>query len=167
MNPTKSSGQAESTISVDELLERRSTLEGWLARIDDCSTEVDEKIADRVRSDYESRLDATLEQLRSYADSLQNDLQEARERLTEAESHAASCAETLQEAGLRYRIGEIGDEEWETRRAPLDQAVREADDARLAARQEVTRLTAVVEDIGNAPAPAEVPASELPWLTPS
>lgn len=163
---SKSSGsQSEKTESVDELLEQRATLEGWLARVDDCSTEVEERVAERVRADYEARLEATLEQLRTHTESLSRDLENARERLAAAEKTAAAASETLQEGGLRYRIGEISEAEWEKRRVPLDKAVKEADDERLAARLEVTRLTEIVEDVGHAPTPSEVPEPELAWLT--
>ncbi len=167
MKSKSSSRPAEAPHTVDDLLEQRATLESWLARVDDCSTEVEERIAERVRADYEARLETTLEELRMHTESLSRDLENARERLARAEKDAPAASESLQEGGLRYRIGEISEDEWEKRRIPLDNAIKDADDERLAARLEVTRLTEIIEDVGNSPTPSEVPEPELAWLTDS
>src|SRR5688572_25708197 len=54
--------------AVEALLQERDALRGWLDRLDRSDAAVPESVRDRVRQDYQSRLDGMLDRLRQHAD---------------------------------------------------------------------------------------------------
>ena len=91
---------------VEVLLAERDAVTGWLARIDAAGTSVPPAVRDRVRTDYQGRLDAVMVRLQGHGDAIAAKLAEDR---AEQESHAerANAAnEALAEAQLRHLVGE-------------------------------------------------------------
>lgn len=128
------------TADVTALLEQRATLQGWLARLEAQRGAVSERVAARVREDYQRRLDTTLAALMRHREAVQHELSQATGRLVEAEERHAEAIEQLEEARLRSEIGELAPDRWREREAALEADAADAEAAQDAAREEAMRL---------------------------
>lgn len=163
--------------AVGSLLEQRAQLQGWLARLDELSADVPNRVAERVRGDYTERLRGVTDGLAGHREVITREMDSFRGQLADAEARYAASADALEEARLRYQIGELDWDTWATRRPELEAAVDEADGATGVARQNVDRLRELLDEIEGAraaavpaksaatpapPAPARSPAPEPP-----
>ena len=101
---------------VEVLLAERDAVTGWLARIDAAGSSVPPAVRDRVRQDYQGRLNGVIERLQGHGDAIAAKLAEDR---AEQESHAdrANAAnEALAEAQLRHLVGEYDQSFFEAER---------------------------------------------------
>lgn len=145
---TKASENAETgQTEVEELLNRRATIEEWLARLDEQEGRVNEQIIARVREDYRSRLRAALDALGAHRRSIQEQVDRARALVASTEARRAQAAEELEEAQLRTLIGEIDDESWAEREPRLKAAVSETAEAASNARAEAEHLSAILAQL--------------------
>jgi hypothetical protein len=153
---------------VDHLLQQREQYEQWLARLDGTGSKAPDAVRQKVRSDYQSRLDAVLVELRSHASSVEEALSGHNEALASLEARQTDIQERLAEAEIRHAVGEYTDDEWGAVGAEAEAALDEVG-RRIGAEQgEVTRLSAVLQLVAKpvAPAPAPVPAPTLEILPP-
>lgn len=162
-----------------ELLEQRSQLETWLARLDDQSAEVPAHIAERVRNDYTRRLEDVTARLGDHLDAIRESLAALRAELAAVEDHYRTATDELEEARLRHMLGELNEADWDERRGGLDEAVTAAERHRDTARTEVDGLAALVAEIdapiptepttpdAEAAAPREIPVADQPVAEPT
>jgi hypothetical protein len=143
---------------IAELLERRSTVQRWLDRLQAQHGTVSDKILQRVREDYENRLRETLAVLGSHRDSITSQLERATTRLVEAEDQNVQAQETLEEGRLRNAIGEIDEDTWNTERGELEAAVAAARTAESSVRDETERLRDLLDQLDEKEEPGEQPA---------
>jgi rubrerythrin len=130
-----------------DLLQRRATVQSWLARLDEQRGSVSERVLERVRADYERRLRDTLDSLASHRRAIQDELERATSRLVAAEEEHEDAVDQLEEARLRNLIGEIEDPAWKDREPVLDETVREARDREAEVRAETERLRDLLEQL--------------------
>lgn len=138
---------------VHALLEQRDQLRGWLERLRTVDDGTPARIAERVRADYTVRLEALTGEIGRHAAALETELAELRTSLGRAEAGSAEAGDTLAEARLRHRIGEIAADAWEERRAALEAAATRAEAEVAEARAAVGRLAELVGEIGMGTAP--------------
>jgi len=152
---------------VDHLLRQREQYEQWLARLDATGSKAPDAVRQKVRSDYQSRLDAVLVELRSHASSVEDALSAHNEALATLEARQADIQERLAEAEIRHTVGEYTDDEWGAVGAEAEAALDEIG-RRIGAEQgEVTRLSAVLQLVAKPAAPAAAaPAPTLRVVTP-
>lgn len=131
---------------VEELLEQRARITGWLERLEDAPA-ANPRAVERVRADYRQRLDEVMTRLGGHRDALREQRRTLAATLAEAEEAEQTARDALDEAELRYRIGEIREEEWEGKRQPLERAVGDAGSAAREARDEAARLEEVLDAI--------------------
>lgn len=124
-----------------ELLDRRDRIQAWLARLD-TETGVSADVAERVRADYLRQLQEITHRLADHLDELRARSAELDASVAQAEADSREVSLALEEAGLRYRIGEVEERAWDERRAELEPAV-----ATAAAR--LQELRAEAEDLAN------------------
>ncbi len=132
---------------VEELLDRRATIEDWLARLDEQKGKVSERIIARVREDYRSRLQAALDSLGAHRRSIQEQVDQARALLASTEALRAQAAEELEEAQLRTLIGEIDEAVWADQEPRLKAVVSETAETAAKARAEAERLSAILTQL--------------------
>lgn len=147
--------------AVGTLLEQRAQLQGWLARLDELSADVPNRVAERVRGDYSERLRSVTDGLAGHREVITREMDSVRGQLADAEARYAASADALEEARLRYQIGELDWDTWATRRPELESAVDEADRATGVARESVDRLRELLDEIEGARAatPPDQPAA--------
>lgn len=153
---------------VDHLLQQREQYEQWLARLDGTGAKAPDAVRQKVRSDYQGRLDAVLVELRSHASAVEMALSGHNEALASLEARQTDIQERLAEAEIRHAVGEYTDDEWGAVGAEAEAALDEMG-RRIGVEQgEITRLSAVLQLVAKPAAPpvAPTPAPTLRVSTP-
>ena len=121
---------------ITQLLEHRATLGKWLAKLEELSGTVRPEVYDRVRGDYEERLRGQEKELTAHRSEMETALEEHRTRVTVLESDRDERAAELEEAQLRFAVGEFKEAEFrkhksahEERLAALDAELKSDQDA--------------------------------------
>ena len=150
---------------VDHLLQQREQYEQWLARLDGTGSKAPDAVRQKVRSDYQARLDSVLVELRSHVSAVEVALAGHKESLGSLEARQADIQERLAEAEIRHSVGEYTDDEWGAVGAEAEAALEEIG-RRIGAEQgEITRLSAVLHLVAK-PATPPAPAPSLRVPTP-
>lgn len=154
---------------IEALLRERARYNDWLAKLDGASSGVPHAVRDKVRIDYDGRLRRVMEELKSHAATIRDELARHRSAQADLESRRSVAEEALAEASVRHTVGEYSDDEWRRLSEETSQALGlvQADLAKV--RAEITRLVEVqglIADpvkpepaVSRAPAPAPPPAS--------
>ena len=120
----------------------------------------------KIRGDYQQRLDQVIEQLRTHAASVAEQLATLRVRQDDLAGQEEKAQETLAEAELRHAVGEYEESEWERVRGGSERLLIDVREELARVSDEITRLGEVQALIAAAPeAPAE-PEPE-PELSPA
>jgi len=161
---------------VDELLQQRQKYEQWLAKLDEAGTRAPESVRNKVRSDYQARLEAVVAELGTHVESIEAALSGRRETVAGLDARRADVEERLAEAEVRHAVGEYSDDEWSAV-ASEAQAVLDDLAGRLAGEQaEIARLTEVQRLVTKpaappapvappSPEPVSAPTAELALIT--
>ena len=97
----------KSQAAVERLLEERRQYEAWLAKIAEPGAQgMPAQVVDRVRADYQGRLDGVMKQLARYEGELQASSAELEERRVELTTQRGAREEALAEVRLRHAVGE-------------------------------------------------------------
>jgi hypothetical protein len=148
---------------VDHLLQQREQYEQWLARLDGTGAKAPDAVRQKVRSDYQARLDAVLVELRTHVSAVEGALSGHNESLASLEARQADIQERLAEAEIRHAVGEYTDDEWSAVGAEAEAALDEMGRRIGAERGEITRLSAVLHLVAK---PAAPPAATVRIPTP-
>jgi hypothetical protein len=105
-------GSSKSAAAIERLLEERRQYEAWLARIKASADSVSDDVRTRVKADYEARLKAVMEELRSHADAARQLVAQRKEALRELQKKEKEAAERLAETELRHEVGEYDEAQW-------------------------------------------------------
>jgi len=132
---------------VFHLLARRSQVQEWLKRLDTQRGAVKDRILERVREDYEARLQETVETLARHREAVRNRFDEAGERLGTAEEEHLAILDRLEEARLRHLIGEMDEPHWAETSGRLGKLVEAARENEEAAREENRRLAELLQQL--------------------
>lgn len=133
--------------AVRQLLERRSTFRNWLARLDEVGGKYRREVAERVRADYQTRLDEVAVELEEHRHELVSTLDQRRTRLDELSAATERRSVELEEAELRFQVGELDEATWEERRAELAEGLEEIESELAAARGAVEALETVLGEL--------------------
>src|SRR5215203_216737 len=152
----------DTDMTIEALLEQRSQYEEWLLRLDTSGDKAPPAVRQRVRGDYEARLESVMEQLRGRSAAIGEELERQHAAQAELDRERRAAEEALAEAEVRHTVGEYGEEEW---RKLSDESRKgiEILRARLKAiGSEITRLTEIqavlVAPRGGAAPPPPPPA---------
>ena len=105
-------GTSKNAAAIERLLEERRQYEAWLARIRATADSAPEHVRTRVKADYEARLKAVLEELKSHADAARQLIAQRKETLRELQKKEKAAAERLAETELRHEVGEYDEAQW-------------------------------------------------------
>ena len=151
---------------VDHLLQQREQYEQWLARLDGTGSKAPDAVRQKVRADYQGRLEAVLVELRSHVSSVEVALAGHNEARVSLEARQTDIQERLAEAEIRHAVGEYTDDEWSAVGAEAEAALEDIG-RRIGAEQgEITRLSAVLHLVAKPAAPVPAPAPSLRMPTP-
>jgi hypothetical protein len=152
---------------IEALLRERARYNEWLAKLDGASSGVPHAVRDKVRSDYDGRLRRVMEELKSHAATIRDELARHRSAHADLESRRSAAEEALAEASVRHTVGEYSDDEWRRLSEETSQALGlvQADLAKV--RAEITRLVEVQGLIADRPASAAGPTPAAPPIAPA
>jgi len=137
----KTTSETETTI--EELLEQRTQYEEWLAKLDAAGDKAPPAVRQRVRGDYQARLQSVLEQLRGRGAAIGEELERHHASQAELDRERRAAEEALAEAEVRHSVGEYTQEEW---RQLNDESRRRIEQLRSQLRSigaEIARLTEI------------------------
>jgi len=117
MNAAKRDGSSGAvSTEMRSLLERRSTLRDWLSNLDNLGSRYRPAVTDRVRLDYQARLRDVGAELEGHRGAIESSLAERRLVKEELDQRIDSKTAEIEEAELRFQIGEFDESTWATRR---------------------------------------------------
>ncbi len=149
---------------VDQLLKDREKYESWLKRLEGQRTETSARAYERVRADYQQRLEDVLRRLKSHSESIKAKLADLGQQVATLEKERTGRAEELDEARLRHAVGEYGDDtNWQELEKRLLGALHETEARIDGIRGEIGRLQeimAVVERPAVKPTEPERPVEK-------
>jgi len=167
--------------AIQALLEKRGTFQDWLSRLDQLGSDFRPEVAEKVRSDYESRLTTVEGELEGHRTELESALAERSEAVDQIASRHDARAAELEETELRHAVGEFDDKEWERRRSEQQALIDELEADLTAQRSGVESLQTVLGELTGAaaaatavdtpvesepPIPDELVAAEDEWPEP-
>ncbi len=149
--------------TIEALLEQRSQYEEWLLRLDTSGDKAPPAVRQRVRGDYEARLEAVMEQLRGRGAAVAEELEQQHASQAELDRERRNAEEALSEAEVRHTVGEYTEEEWKRHSEQSRKGIEQLRARLRAIGAEITRLNEVQSLIvaprgGAAPPPSSPPA---------
>jgi hypothetical protein len=134
---------SDTEVTIEALLEQRTQYEEWLAKLDSSGDKAPPAVRQRVRGDYEARLQNVMEQLRGRGTAIAEELERHHASQAELDRRRRTAEEELAESEVRHTVGEYTEEEW---RRISDQSRHEIEQLRTQLRgvgAEIMRLTEV------------------------
>src|SRR5688572_32350148 len=98
--------------TIEALLEERSKYEEWILRLDTSGDKASPAVRQRVRGDYEARLESVMEQLRGRGAAVAEELERQHASQAELDRERRLAEEALAEAEVRHTVGEYAEDEW-------------------------------------------------------
>lgn len=163
--PTREADNAMSVVPAEirELLEQRGTYQEWLGRLEEVGSQYRSDVAERVRADYRARLEGVGAELEKHRHELVSTLDGRRGRLDELSEAFERRSAELEEAELRFQVGEFDDAIWDEKRAELTDGLEEIEADLNDQRSAVDELERVLTELSSGgagrPAPQEAVAS--------
>jgi hypothetical protein len=158
--------RTDTELTIEELLEQRTQYEEWLAKLDASGDKAPPAVRQRVRGDYEARLQQVLEQLRGRGTAISEELERHHASQAELDRQRRAAEEALAEAEVRHAVGEYTEDEW---RRISEESRREIEQLRAKLRAvgaEITRLTQIQSVVSaprtGTPAPPPQPRATRP-----
>jgi hypothetical protein len=148
--------------TIESLLEQRSQYEEWILRLDTSGDKASPAVRERVRGDYQARLESVMEQLRGRSAGIAEELERQHASQAALDRERRSAEEALAEAEVRHTVGEYTEDEW---RRLSEQSRRNIEQLRGRLREigaEITRLTEVQAQISGTSGAAAAPPPPPP-----
>jgi hypothetical protein len=101
---------------VEALLGERGAVLGWLGKLDAADSAVPSAVRERVRRDYQLRLEGVNQQLQGHGDAIGAKLADERAERDAAAASASTARDALAEAELRHLVGEYDHARFESER---------------------------------------------------
>lgn len=140
------------------LIAERQQYEQWIAALDSKREGIPEHVHERVKADYQSRLERVVADIGGHAEELQLSISTLSSRLVEVARDEDTRREGLQEAELRAAVGEYAPEQWEQLRSEAEKALEKiaADRASLDSQLGELRAIQKLSEAGSGGAVREV-----------
>ncbi len=144
---------------IEALLQERARFQQWLAKLDSSAGSAPAAVRAKVRADYQGRLQAVIEQLKSHAETIRAALDRHQGEQQELSGRRSEAEESLAEAEVRHLVGEYADDAWEQMRTQTTQTIESLQAELERVGEEIERLLEVQGFITE-PAPPEPEAAE-------
>lgn len=145
--------------TIEDLLAEREQFAMWLTRLDESTDLASEKVRDKVRDDYQQRLESVMEELASHSDSIAEQLADHRGTQEDLTARDTSAREELAEAEVRHTVGEYDDDEWKKLKDMADEQIEKIGSELKDVTVEIDRLAGVQALIASRPASTEPEAA--------
>jgi chromosome segregation protein len=156
MADTKLSTDSVIPAEVTELIGESQKIQGWIEKL----AELRDETTPAVLAEVTSRLSTHQSDLSKTLDKRRTDVEKLR---TERDEQAAE----LEEAKLRFAVGEYGSDEWDERRGRIERGLQSIKDRLSAEDATLDELQAILASIppeGSATKGAQEPAAAPAWM---
>lgn len=153
------------------LIAERQQYDQWVATLESKRDGTPEHVFNRVSSDYRSRRDRVVEDIKGHAEELQLSIATLSSRLGEVAKEEEARRDTLQEAELRAAVGEYDEGQWESLRAEANRELdkiagdRSSLETQLGELESIRKLSELTGPLGETSAPTPVAAAPAPPAT--
>lgn len=147
---------------MEQLLAESDALHAWLARLDAVPVTATDAVRERVRRDYQVRLDQLTAGLRAHADVIEAKLRDDRREHDELQSRANAARDALAEAELRHAVGEYDAQRFESERTRHSSDIESFDLSLGAIGERIARLVSVHGLVSRGPRPPVVEPAAAP-----
>jgi hypothetical protein len=149
---------------VRDLIEESRTVQDWLDRLASHESDASPEVFDRVREDYNGRLEKATERLAQHRSELAGSLDTRRSELESLQADRDSQAADLEEARLRHMVGEFTDDRWNELSQSIEGSLSELSELLEMEDGAVAELAAIVTSIdeGRLPTVKTEPATAFP-----
>ena len=141
---------------IEALLQERARFQQWLAKLDSAASSAPPAVRAKVRADYQTRLQAVTEELKSHAETIHSALERHRVAQGDLQGRRTQAEEALAEAEVRHVVGEYADNDWEQMRTQTTHTIESLQVELEKIGKEIDRLVEVQGFISEAPAPAAI-----------
>lgn len=158
---TNSPGRGE----IEALLAERGRFEQWLEQLSAKAATMPPHVVERVRADYQQRLDKVMGGLLSQADALRSEASVLDERVRSLASELAAKQDARAEDELRALVGEYDEDAWAKKAADHDAGIQAVERERAERDAEHSRIRQLLEESvrpARPATPASSPAVALP-----
>jgi hypothetical protein len=135
--------KTDTEATIEELLEQRTQYEEWLAKLDSSGDKAPPAVRQRVRGDYEARLQSVIEQLRGRGAAIGEELERHHASQAQLDRERRAAEEALAEAEVRHSVGEYTQDEWRRVSEDSRRAIEQLRAKLRSIGAEITRLTEV------------------------
>jgi len=132
---------------VRELISKSHEIQGWLVKLVDHADEAYLDVFERVKKDYTDRLKGVAEELTTHRSDLVSDLEARRGTVKSLRADHESHTADMEEVRLRHVVGELSEEEWESRNTTIESARNEVDSVLAVEEDAVAELATVVDSV--------------------
>ncbi len=133
--------------TIEGLLAERTQFQLWLSRLDDNSDRASEGVREKIRGDYQVRLEGVLDELRSQEEGIAEQLADHRVSQADLTAQESTAKDELAEAEVRHAVGEYEDDDWETLKSGSEEQLEKIQDQLAEVTEEINRLVMVQADI--------------------
>ncbi|MGI9042917.1 MAG: hypothetical protein ACR2GK_02195 [Gemmatimonadaceae bacterium] len=149
------------------LIAERQQYEQWISALESRKEGTPEHVFERVKGDYQSRLERVIGDIGGHAEELQLSISTLSSRLVEVAREEDTRREGLQEAELRAAVGEYDPEQWEQLRTDSERTLEKIAADRASLDNQLGELRAIqklseVGSTGSPAAPDVEPALQVP-----
>ncbi|HEX9729486.1 MAG TPA: Ran-binding zinc finger domain-containing protein [Gemmatimonadales bacterium] len=155
---------SKSDNTIQALLEERRKIEQWLQRLEMAADQTAAGVRDRVKGDYQARLEEVVSRLQGFGDDLRASLETLQQTRADHKKREKAASEELAEAELRHAVGEFDEADWRERKAGILEVLVQVREGLGDVEEEITELENVLSEL-DAPAPiveAPVPSRPAP-----
>jgi outer membrane biosynthesis protein TonB len=157
------------------LIAERQQYEQWISALEAKREGTAEHVFDRVRGDYQTRLERVVSDIRGHAEELQLSISTLSSRLVEVAREEDTRREGLQEAELRAAVGEYEPSQWDQLRGDAVRALEKIASDRASLDSQLSELRAIQKlsevsgsaTVAESPAPIEVVAEPMSPAAPA
>jgi chromosome segregation ATPase len=120
MADTKRSTDPVVPAEVTELIDESQKIQGWIDKLAELQDETTPAVYEKVHTDYKVRLGAVTSRLSEHRSDLNRALDERRPGAEALRAELDERAAELEEAKLRFAVGEYVSEEWDEQRGSIE-----------------------------------------------
>lgn len=132
---------------VRELISKSHEIQGWLVKLVDHADEAYLDVFERVKKDYTDRLKGVADELTTHRSDLVSDLEAHRGTVKSLRADHESHTADMEEVRLRHVVGELTEDEWESRSTTIESARDEVDSVLAVEEDAVAELATVVDSV--------------------
>ncbi len=161
MADTKQSTDPVIPVEVTELIDESQTIQGWIDKLAELQDETTPAVYEKVHTDYRVRLGAVTSRLSEHRADLSRALEERRTGAEALRTERDDRAAELEEAKLRFSVGEYSSEDWDEQRGSIESQLHSLKDRLTTEDQGLEELETILAIIPDGEAPAEAPETPV------